>query len=285
VTDGARAARVMTHRFPSETACAFDPLLAAACDAGYEVLLDPDETEKHDLEPRDGLVLNADPDRPVDVCIVLGGDGTILTALRRYAHSDVPVFAVNFGEVGFLATIEPGEMTEEFARAFAREFEVLSLPAVIVEGPNGRRTAINDLSIHRKVGERVANLAYIIEDEEVGSVRCDGVVVATPAGSTGYNLANGGPVLAWGVEGFVVSFIAPHSLTARALVVAPNDRLSLHNRSRHGVDVIVDGRPVWELAAGEAVDATFAHDVATLAQVPGSTFYHRLQDKFGRLSS
>ena len=63
-------------------------------------------------------------------------------------------------------------------------------------------------------------------------MRCDGLVLATPAGSTGYNLANGGPVMAWGVEGFAVSFIAPHSLTARALVVAPDDLLSVHNRSR-----------------------------------------------------
>ena len=88
-----------------------------------------------------------------------------------------------------------------------------------------RRTAINDVAVHRKVGERVAELAYALDGEEAGSVRCDGLVVATPAGSTGYNLANGGPVMAWGVEGFVVSFIAPHSMSARALVVAPDDRL------------------------------------------------------------
>ena len=73
----------------------------------------------------------------------------------------------------------------------------------------------------------MAELAYAIDGEEAGSVRCDGLVLATPAGSTGYNLANGGPVLAWGVEGYVVSFIAPHSLTARALVVAPGDELTV----------------------------------------------------------
>ena len=83
-------------------------------------------------------------------------------------------------------------------------------------------------------------------------MRCDGLVVATPAGSTGYNLANGGPVMAWGVEGFVVSFIAPHSLTARALVVAPGDRLTIHNRSREPLDVAVDGRPAGEIAAGRS---------------------------------
>ncbi len=104
-------------------------------------------------------------------------------------------------------------------------------------GPDDRsqaatQTAINDVAIHRKVGERVAELAYSLDGEEAGSVRCDGLVVATPAGSTGYNLANGGPVMAWGVEGFVVSFIAPHSMTARALVAAPDDRLTIYNRLR-----------------------------------------------------
>jgi NAD+ kinase len=279
-------ALVMTHRAPAETACAIDPLLAAARRHDFSLLFDPAETAKHGLSPREGLVLDWEgADTEVEICIVLGGDGTILSALRRFAETEVPVFAVNFGEVGFLATIEPGEMATEFDRAFAREFEVLKLPAVVLEGPDGSHAAINDVSIHRKVGERVAQLGYAIQGEEVGSVRCDGVVVATPAGSTGYNLANGGPVLAWGVEGFVVSFIAPHSLTARALVVAPNDVLTLQNRSRDVVDVTVDGRPVGELGPGLSVDARFRHDVGSLAQVPGSTFYRRIREKFGRLSS
>jgi NAD+ kinase len=147
------------------------------------------------------------------------------------------------------------------------------------------RTAINDVAIHRKVGERVAELAYELQGEEVGSVRCDGLVVATPAGSTGYNLANGGPVMAWGVEGFVVSFIAPHSLTARALLVAPDDRLTIHNRSREPLDVAVDGRPAGEIPAGESIQASFVKEVGTIAQLPGTSFYRRLREKFGRLAS
>src|SRR3712207_9170575 len=87
---------------------------------------------------------------------------------------------------------------------------------------------------------RVADLAYALAGEEIGRVRCDGLVVSTPAGSTGYNLANGGPVLAWGVEGHVVSFIAPHSLAARPLVVAPDDELILRNTSHDPVDVMTD---------------------------------------------
>ena len=83
-------------------------------------------------------------------------------------------------------------------------------------------------------------------------MRCDGLVVASPQGSTGYNLANGGPVMAWGVEGYVVSFVAPHSLTARALVVAPGDLLTINNASREEpVEIHVDGRPACELPPGE----------------------------------
>jgi NAD+ kinase len=197
----------------------------------------------------------------------------------------VPVFAVNFGEVGFLATIDPDEIDDGFRRAFSGDFEVLTLPALALEGPDGRHAAINDVSFHRRQGDRVAQLAYVVGGEEVGSVRCDGLVVATPAGSTGYNLANGGPVLAWGVEGYVVSFIAPHSLTARALVVAPEDLLEVLNRSRDAIDVSVDGRPMGTLGPGEALGASFVREAAELAQVPGSTFYRRLREKFGRLAS
>jgi len=279
-----RAATVLTHRRPQQTAHALEELIAAATAAGFELRFDPVETRKHQLEPGPGLVLDAPLSDDVDVCIVLGGDGTILRALRRYAGTSVPVFAVNFGEVGFLATIDPSETVDGFGHAFAGEFEVLTLPAIALEVPGGVQAAINDVSIHRKVGGRVARLAYVLEDEEVGSVRCDGLVIATPAGSTGYNLANGGPILAWGVEGFVVSFIAPHTLTARALVVAPGDTLSIQNRSHEAVDISVDGRPADELGPNEAVTARFLREAADLAQLPGSTFYHRLREKFGRLA-
>ena len=120
-----------------------------------------------------------------DLCIVLGGDGTILTALREYAGSDVPVFAINFGEVGFLATLDPDGLGRDFDRAFSGDFERLQLPTIDVGRPEGVWTAINDISVHRKPGMRVADLAYGLTGEEIGRVRCDGLVVATPAGLDG----------------------------------------------------------------------------------------------------
>ncbi len=279
-----RAVSVLTHSRPAQTSEALQTLTEGAVRAGVSLCFDEGETGKHGLIACEGVVVGARDDDAVDLCVVLGGDGTILRALRRYAGTDVPVFAVNFGDIGFLATIEPEELADGVRRAFAGDFELLRLPAITLDAPTGFERAFNDVAIHRKVGERVAEIAYVLDGEELGSVRCDGLVVATPAGSTGYNLANGGPVMAWGVEGFVVSFIAPHSLTARTLVAAPRDRLEIHNRSREALDVSVDGRPVGEIAPGAAIDARFVDDAGIIAQLPGSSFYRRLRQKFGRLA-
>ena len=280
-----RVASVLTHRRAGDTAAAIGALIAAARRSGVTLRFDAEETIKHALLPGEGLELDAELSRDVDVCVVMGGDGTILTALREYANTGVPVFAVNFGEVGFLATLDPDGLEEDFARAFSGDFETIELSGITVGRPEGTWTAMNDISVHRKPGLRVADLAYALTGEEIGRVRCDGLVVCTPQGSTGYNLANGGPVLAWGVAGFVVSFIAPHSLTARALVVAPDDLLTINNRSRdEPVEVHMDGRPVVELGPGEDIHIEFARATAVLAQLPGASFYHRLRERFGRLA-
>ena len=164
--------------------------------------------------------------------MVLGGDGTILTAparLRRHRRAGV---RVNYGAIGFLATVEPWELEDGFGARCAGDFDVMELPGLLGRDRGGRPAGGQRRLLPPPPDGRVAELAYSVEGEQLGEVRCDGLVVSTPAGSTGYNLANGGPVLAWGVEGFVVSFIAPHTLTARALVVAPGDTLEVTNRSR-----------------------------------------------------
>jgi NAD+ kinase len=292
---------VLTHRRPGDTTHELRRLGEQAAAAGVTLRLDAEETRKHGLQNAPGVKVDAPVKDDVELCLVLGGDGTILKALRLYSGTNVPVFAVNFGEIGFLATVEPGEIEAGMRRALDGDFELLRLPAIVLQPSAGgspasdvpdataaasvTRRAVNDVAIHRKVGERVAEIAYEIEGEVVGNVRCDGLVVATPAGSTGYNLANGGPVMAWGVEGFVVSFIAPHSLTARALVVAPGNRLTIHNRSLDALDIALDGRPAGEIAPGARLDASFVNDVGTIAQLPGSSFYRRLREKFGRLAS
>jgi NAD+ kinase len=281
-----RRATVFTHRRPADTAPAIGKLLELARQAGAVLRFDAEETRKHRLRPAAGLELDAEVDREVDICFALGGDGTMLTALRTYAGTGVAVFGVNFGEIGFLAAVDREDADAGFARAFAGEYEVLAMPGVALSADGGSWIAMNDVSIHRQWGKRVADLAYAVGTDEVGRVRCDGLVVATPAGSTGYNLANGGPVMAWGVEGFAVSFIAPHSLTARALVVAPANVLSVFNRSQdEPVDVAIDGRPVHALDPGGHVEVRFKGHQGSLAQIAGTTFYERLRQKFGRMAT
>ena len=277
---------MVTHRRPEETGPALETLLEVARSVGARLRFDESEVLKHQLLPAEGLELGVGSTLDVDICFALGGDGTILRALRTYAATGVPVFAVNFGEIGFLATVDREEAKVGFQRAFAREFDVLAVPGIAIRAAGDTWIAINDVSVQRQQGQRVASLSYAVGDDEIGRVRCDGLVVATPAGSTGYNLANGGPVMAWGVEGMVVSFIAPHSLTARALVVAPGDTLTIENRSsEEEVDIAVDGRPVVGLGPGGRLEARFVDAQGLLAQLEGVNFYQRLREKFGRLAT
>jgi len=280
-----RRVALFSHARPDETGAALREIGEIAAAHGAVVLLDAEETRKHRLDGSEPGLRGDQPVRhDVELCIALGGDGTILRCLREFARTPVPVFGVNFGEVGFLSTVEPADMHAGFTLALAGKLELVALPAIELIVPSGSFTALNDVALHRKVGGRVAELSYALAGEEVSSVRCDGLVIATPAGSTGYNLANGGPVLAWGVKGMVVSFIAPHSLSARALVTSPTDLLTVDNSSREPLDLTVDGRPVAEIAPGERIEARFADGVATLAQMSGSSFYLRLRQKFGRLA-
>lgn len=224
-------------------------------------------------------------DREPALFVVLGGDGTILHALRASLDPGVPVFGINFGRVGFLAGVEADQIELGLDRAFAGEFETLDLPGLAITANGETEIALNDVSFSRRPRGGVAELSYRIAGEEVGHVRCDGLVASTATGSTGYNLANHGPILAWGVDGYVVSYIAPHTLTARALVVAPGDVLHVVNhRSRDAVDIAADGVQIGELSPSAEAEVSYQPGMARLAQLPGSNFYHRIREKFGHLA-
>lgn len=276
---------VVTHTHPENSSDGVRAAARIAGELGVELVAPIDEHRKHGAAAEGIGEVPELPEKP-DVCIVLGGDGSILYALRRYARTGVPVFGINFGTVGFLAASEREDLEDGLRRALNGEYEVMSLPGLElgvsdVTDP----VALNDITFSRQPHGRVAELSYRIAGEEVGHVRCDGLVAATPAGSTGYNLANAGPILAWGVEGFVVSFIAPHTLTARALVVAPGDALHVVNAAgRDPVEIEIDGDHSSQLAPGEEVEVSFVDAIGSLAQVEGSSFYLRIREKFGSLA-
>lgn len=279
-----KTAALITHSHPPAATEAVAVAATVAVEAGWRLIATTEELAKHGAAADGVEGVDELSERP-DICLVLGGDGSILHALRRFAYSGVPVFGVNFGTVGFLAAVERDHAEEGIRRALAGEIEPVELPGLEIAVGGEARVALNDVTFARRPRDRVAELSYRIAGEEVGHVRCDGLVAATPAGSTGYNLANQGPILAWGVEGYVVSYIAPHSLTARALVVAPGDVLHVGNAGgREAVDVTIDGEQIGELAPGAALEVRFVDRVGRLAQLPGTSFYQRIREKFGHLA-
>ncbi len=278
-----KTAALITHSHPPSASEAVAVAAEVAHEMGWRLAASEDELEKHGSAAA-GVDVTAEHTLP-DICLVLGGDGSILHALRRYARTEIPVFGVNFGTVGFLAAVERDQAREGIRRALEGEVETISLPGLEVRCGGIEEVGLNDITLARRPHDRVAELSYRIAGKEVGHVRCDGLVAATPVGSTGYNLANQGPILAWGVKGYVVSYISPHSLTARALVVAPGDILHVDNApEREAVEVAVDGGKVADLSPGAELEVRFLDSVSRLAQLPGTSFYQRIREKFGHLA-
>ena len=262
---------VLTHQRPDETAAAVRRLEEAARAAGVDLVFDGDAAEQDGARP--------------DVCVVFGGDGATLRALRKHAGTDVPVFAINYGRIGFLATVDRGEEERAIDLILNGDFEVAKLPALVADDRGPESFAINEISFQRRPEINVAHISYSLAGDWVARVPCDGLIAATPAGSTAYSLSVGGPIVAWGVTGFVVNLIAPHALSSRALVAAPEDVLRVVNDGNDPVDIVIDGMKTGELAAGDQWEINFTPDVVGLAQLPGSTFYRRFRDKLLQLTS
>ncbi len=257
-----RTASVVKSGAPDRVAAAVERLRAVAGRAGVELV---------------------NGEGAPDIAIVLGGDGTMLRALSRFLEPQVPVLGVNFGRVGFLTAVKPDRMEDDLERVFAGDYTVIRLPTIEVEVGGARHVAVNDAVITSGTIGRIVELGYALGDDDLGSQRCDGLVCATPQGSTAYNLSNGGPVLVWGLDAMVLTFVAPHSLHVRPLVVPRGPDLSVTNNS---VDVptrvIVDGHEVSSLEPGERAVLRIGARDCLLATLPEETFFTRYAATFGR---
>lgn len=265
---------VVTHGVTKNVDQAVSRLRALAGTAGVELIFDIDEAAKHGLEPS--------ADASPELAVVLGGDGTMLRALARFLDTGIPVVGANFGRVGFLATIPGDQLESGLGRVFRGDYTVLSLPTLEVELDGNRHLAVNDAVVVSGTPGRIVELAYSIGGEDLGTQPCDGLICATPAGSTAYNLSNGGPVLVWGLDAAIVTFVAPHTLHARPLVVGPELDLAVSNCTPD-VDavVLVDGGPVGVLPPGAGVTVRFGRSRTQLAVLPEQTFFARYGQVFG----
>jgi NAD+ kinase len=270
-----KRAAVITHGKPETIGAALRRLQAVAAEAGVELLFSDEEVEKH------GHAETGDGDGAADLAVVLGGDGTMLRGLRRFLGTGVPVLGVNFGRVGFLAGIEADGLEDGLRRAFAGEYRVVDLPALDAETAGERWAAVNDLVVTSSSLGRMIELGWAVGGEDLGVLPCDGLICSTPSGSTAYNLSNGGPVLVWGLEAMAVTFVAPHSLHARPLVVPRGRELTVVNRTQDvAATVLVDGHVVNELPPGGEVTTRLGDQHSLLATLPESTFFSRYRRIF-----
>jgi len=265
---------VITHGRAELVSEPLERLRAVAQERGVELLLPEEEVAKHG-DGAAGDVASA------DLAVVLGGDGTMLRALKLFLGTSVPVLGVNFGRVGFLASAEAEELEAGVARAFAGDFDVVELPALEAAAGGERWQAVNDVVVTSSTLGRMIELGWAIGNEDLGSLPCDGLICSTPSGSTAYNLSNGGPVLVWGLDAMALTFVAPHSLHARPLVVPRGRALTATNRTADvRAAVLVDGHAVHELAPGDEVDARLSDERSLLATLPGETFFARYRRTF-----
>ena len=226
-------------------------------------------------------VVAADAEAAPDLTIVLGGDGTMLRALHRFLRTGVPVLGVNFGRVGFLTSIAPDAMEAGLERVFAGDYVVHELPTLLVDAEGERRTALNDVVGTSSALGRMIEVGWAVGGEDLGVQPCDGIICATPTGSTAYNLSSGGPVLVWGLDAMVVTFVAPHSLHARPLVIPRGQELSVQNESAAvRMTVVADGHAFAELEPGSHFTCSLDERSALLATPPEATFCRRFREHF-----
>jgi NAD+ kinase len=256
-----RRAAVVTHGRPETLGDALERVQASAEAAGVE--LAPVESEDAEL------------------VVALGGDGTMLRALRATLASPTPVFGVRFGRVGFLTSAEADALEPALARVFAGEFQVVELTTLEARFEQETHAAVNDVVITSAEPGRMVELGWEIAGEHLGDQPCDGMICCTPTGSTAYNLSNGGPVMVWGLEAMAMTFVAPHSLNARPIVVPRGLDLTVTNRtsSRH-VTVLVDGHACGELGGEAALEVRVGEATARLALLPEVTFFSRYHAVF-----
>ena len=229
---------------------------------------------------RAGVELVDEPER-AQLAVAVGGDGTILRTLARLLGTAIPVIGINFGRVGFLASIAPERLEDDLARVFTGDYRTIEQPTLEAQLDVETFIAVNNVVATSSTLGRMIELGWAIGGEDLGVVSCDGMICSTPSGSTAYNLSNGGPVLVRGLDAMAITFIAPHSLDARPLVVPRGAELTLRNATPD-VDaaVLADGRGSGDLVPDRTLVIRLGDQRSLLATLPETTFFGRYRETF-----
>jgi len=277
-----KLAAIISRTARAEVAGTVPELLAWLHAHGYEVIVDP-ETAKYS-NGEEEVLRSQMSSRPLDLVVVLGGDGTLLSAARATAPIDVPLLGVNLGSLGFLTDVPLSSlfsMLDQIAqgRAAVEQRSLMQCDLLRGEQILGSYLVFNDAVVNKTALARLNNYELFVDKVFVSSYRADGMIVATPTGSTAYSLSAGGPVMMPTVNAFVITPVAPHSLTHRPLVVPDSAVVELLLRSDEEVAYLsLDGQPGLDLRDGDRVLCRRSEHRVSLFRTDHD-FFHVLRSK------
>ena len=224
---------------------------------------------------------------PADLAIVLGGDGSILRASLQMREQQTPILGVNLGKLGFLAGIGPDDLAAalpQVAGGEARVVEHIMFHCSVTRGGQtmAETLGLNEAAIFAGPPFSMLTLDLYVDAELATTYACDGLIISTPVGSTAHSLSAGGPILRKTLAAFVICPICPHTMTVRP-VVDTADRVYevAVPQPNEGTTLVVDGRPLWRLAANDRVRVVRAEPKFKLLEIPGQSYYRTLRDKLG----
>ena len=239
----------------------------------------------HDLAGDHDLL---DDPSTLDALLTLGGDGTLLRGARALDGRPVPILGINLGRLGFLTSCGIDDLEAGIERLARGEFTaerrmMLAVSAVDVAGnERGQWFALNDVVLHKGGFARMVSLDVAANGESIASYSADGIVIATPTGSTAYNLSAGGPIVYPTVESILLTPISPHTMSVRPLVLPPSARITL--QAEDGPEellVTVDGQVGTTFARGETLVIARSDRAVQIVRFPGATFFARMRLKLG----
>ncbi|MEO0123774.1 MAG: NAD(+)/NADH kinase [candidate division WOR-3 bacterium] len=214
-----------------------------------------------------------------DFVIALGGDGTLLSAVANYAHNDMPILGVNLGGLGFLTDVKFSHFKKILDEIKKNRFRIENRMMVCAELKNAVLYALNDITICTNTPGRVVEFSAKIDGEYICRFVADGIIIATPTGSTAYSLATGGPILLPSSEAIIMTPIAPHTLSVRPIVLTPDSKIEIQIGKKGNAIIVADGQKSKILKTGENIKFYKAPYYVKLIKPLNSTFFQTLKEK------